>query len=74
VNNIAIDDAYHWEDKSVYSTANSVSKPVVKSETTPTEASVESVESAEPVQTVSTGPAIEYLHVEDTTITVRIRR
>lgn len=58
---IAVDDAYIWPDKTT---------PVSTPAETASPATV-----SEPVsEPVSTGPTLEYTNIQDTTITVRIKR
>ena len=67
VNHLMIDDAYHWEEKSSYKVQPST--PAVNS--TPGSSSQPSnlTQSSEPNE-----PVLEFLNVQDTTITVRIKR
>ncbi len=56
--NIAIDDAYHWSDEPHRSA--------------PKEQAVE--QTAEQTVQTSTTPTMEYINVQDTTVTIRINR
>lgn len=58
---IAVDDAYIWPDKTT-----PVTTPAATPATTPATAVAD--------EPVSTGPTLEYTNIQDTTITVRIKR
>lgn len=59
-----VDDAYHWEDKTPSSS---------KTQTTPKTQSSQNTPSTPETPAPET-PTLEYLNVQDTTVTVRINR
>lgn len=59
-----VDDAYHWEDKTPSS---------LKTQTTPKTQSSQNTPST-PETPASETPTLEFLNVQDTTVTVRINR
>lgn len=59
-----VDDAYHWEDKTSSSS---------KTQTTPKTQSSQNTPSTPETPAPET-PTLEYLNVQDTTVTVRINR
>lgn len=59
-----VDDAYHWEDKTPSSS---------KTQTTPKTQSSQNTPST-PETPAQTTPTLEFLNVQDTTVTVRINR
>lgn len=69
-NRIAIDDAYHWEKKSTYK-VHPRAQEVTNTTSEPSEP-IRSNESSQPNE--PGGPILEYVNVQDTTITVRVIR
>ena len=64
-----LDDAYHWMDKAEQMAAAAAQTAQQSSTSTSTSTSTSSSSSATP-----TAPSLEYTNVQDTTITVRIKR
>lgn len=62
-----LDDAYHWMDKAEQMAA--AAAQTAQQSATSTSTSTSSTSSATP-----TAPSLEYTNVQDTTITVRIKR
>ena len=62
-----LDDAYHWMDKAEQMAA--AAAQTAQQSSTSTSTSTSSTSSATP-----TAPSLEYTNVQDTTITVRIKR
>lgn len=56
---IPIDDVYHWPD--AYTSSSSASK-------------TSSASSANSTSTTSSTPSVEYVNVQDTTVTIRIKK
>ena len=67
VSNLAIDDAYHWEDRTPQRTNTS-------STTSSTSSDSSTSSSGSDISTSPTTPELEYVSVQDTTITVKIKR
>ena len=66
---LCIDDAYHWEDKT-YKVSTSQS-----SSTTPSTPNTPNTQTTPTPETpASSSPTLEYVNVQDTSITVRINR
>lgn len=68
-----VDDAYHWEDKTPSSPKTQTTPKSQSTPTTPTSSSSAPDKTPEttPAQTT---PTLEFLNVQDTTVTVRINR
>ena len=64
-----LDDAYHWMDKAEQMAAAAAQTAQQSATSTSTSTSTSSTSSATP-----TAPSLEYTNVQDTTITVRIKR
>lgn len=65
-----IDDAYHWPDKTVSATSTTPTTPANRNTSeNSTEPSV-----SQTSQASSETPKMEYINVQDTTITVRIKK
>ena len=60
VSTIPIDDAYHWPEKQTSTTPTTPITPIES----------DSIKSTPTTQ----APAIEYLNVQDTTVTIRIKK
>ena len=65
---IYVDDAYHWEDKTPSSSKTQATAPKTPSSSSP--APEKNPESTPAPET----PTLEFLNVQDTTVTVRINR
>ena len=59
-----VDDAYHWEDKTSSSSKTQTAPKTQSSQNTPVSPETPAPET----------PTLEYLNVQDTTVTVRINR
>ena len=64
-----LDDAYHWEDSAP---AKHTTQPTQTTQTTYT--SVPSVPSSPSSATAPSEPSLQYLTIQDTTVTVRIKK
>lgn len=64
-----LDDAYHWMDKAEQMAAAAAQTAQQSATSTSSSSSASSTSSATP-----TAPSLEYTNVQDTTITVRIKR
>ena len=64
-----LDDAYHWMDKAEQMAAAAAQTAQQSATSTSSSSSASSTSSATP-----TTPSLEYTNVQDTTITVRIKR
>ena len=64
-----LDDAYHWMDKAEQMAATAAQTAQQSATSTSSSSSSSSTSSATP-----TAPSLEYTNVQDTTITVRIKR
>lgn len=60
---LSIDDAYHWSEKST---------PTISSSSTSSHSSASSAGSSG--SAISPAPSLEYTNIQDTTITVKIKR
>ena len=67
-----LDDAYHWEDSAP---AKHTTQPTQTTQTTQTTyTSVPSVPSSPSSATAPSEPSLQYLNIQDTTVTVRIKK
>ena len=64
-----LDDAYHWMDKAEQMAAAAAQTAQQSATSTSSSSSASSTSSATP-----TAPSLEYTNIQDTTITVRIKR
>lgn len=65
-----LDDAYHWEDRTTKSSTSTPASSASSTSPTTSETSTPSATS-EPKSAL---PTLEYLNIQDTTITVKIHR
>ena len=63
-----LDDAYHWEDKPAHTT------PIESGTSSATSHSSASIATSQASSTSPASPSLEYTNIQDTTITVRIKR
>ena len=66
---VPLDDAYHWPDKSAITATPETASPASS-----TSHSSASSATSQDSSTSPASPALEYINIQDTTITVRIKR
>ena len=72
---LCIDDAYHWEDKTYKVSTSQTSTTSQSSSTTPSTPNTPNTQTNQTPETPApSSPTLEYVNVQDTSITVRINR